>query len=73
MKFVVEAKPNAHKNTVEMLAPGRYRICVTIPPDDNKANLAIIKLLAKFLDLAPSKLKIIRGQTSRKKIIEIVG
>lgn len=49
----------------------RYRIYVTTVPEDGKANKEVIKLLAKELGVSKSSLSIVRGQTSRQKIIEI--
>jgi len=46
-------------------------VYVTAPPDKNKANEALLRLLAKHLGLTLSRLKIVRGHTSRNKLIEI--
>ena len=46
-------------------------IYVTSPPDNGKANETMIKLLAKHLDIAQSRLTIIRGHTSRGKLVVI--
>lgn len=46
-------------------------IYVTAPPDQGKANEAMIRLLARHLDVAPSRLHIMRGQTSRNKLIKV--
>lgn len=55
-----------HPSGVEELA-----VYVTAPADKNKANEALIRLLAKHFDVAPSRVVIIRGHTSRHKVIEI--
>lgn len=46
-------------------------IYVTAPPEDGKANEAMIRLLAKHLDVAASRLTITRGQTNRNKLVRI--
>jgi len=58
---------------VRKLPDGQEQLAayVTAPPDKGKANEALIRLLAKHLGLAPSHLKIVRGHTSRNKLIEI--
>jgi uncharacterized protein YggU (UPF0235/DUF167 family) len=43
------------------------RIRTTAPPTDGKANKAAIKLLANHLDVPPSSISLLRGQTSRSK------
>ena len=44
---------------------------VTAPPDKGKANDAMIRLLAKHLGVAVSRLEIVRGQTSRNKLVKV--
>jgi len=38
---------------------------------DNQANEALIKLLAEYYGVPKSRVKIIRGQTGRQKVVEI--
>jgi len=49
------------------------RIYVSQPPEDGRANEAVIKLLAEHFDVPKSKIKIIKGEKSREKIIEIIN
>ncbi len=49
------------------------KIKVAAAPEDGKANKAVIALLAKHLGVAPSRLTIIRGETSRKKMVHVAG
>jgi len=46
-------------------------VYVTAPPDKNKANEAMISLLAKHFGIPQSQFEIIRGKTSRNKIIRL--
>lgn len=46
-------------------------VYVTAVAEKGKANDAIIKLLADHFKLAPSKFSIIKGVTSRHKLIKI--
>jgi len=46
---------------------------VTAPPEDGKANAALIALLAKALGIARSNIRITGGATSRLKSLEIEG
>lgn len=57
---------------VECLAKGEYRVRLTAPPVDEKANRLLIKLLAEHFDVAPSLVRIVSGMSSRKKIIEVL-
>jgi len=40
-------------------------------PVDGKANKEVINLLSEALGVAKSKIRIVRGETSNKKIIEV--
>lgn len=47
------------------------KLKVTSPPVDNKANQAVIDLLADFFDIKKSNIEILLGHTSRQKVIAI--
>ena len=47
------------------------RLRVTSPPENGKANAAVIALLADTLGVSKSKIRITRGHTSRDKVIEV--
>ena len=73
----VTVTPKASSNRVvkDLLPDGTalYRVYVTCVPEDGKANKEVLKLLAKELGVPKSALVILRGQTSRHKIIELKG
>lgn len=46
---------------------------VTAPPVEGKANAALIKLVARTLGLAKSRVKVVQGETGRDKVLEITG
>lgn len=73
LKLRVTPNASANKITTETDEQGAttYRVYVTVPPEDGKANVAVIKLLAKHLGVAKSSLTIIRGETGRDKIIRL--
>jgi uncharacterized protein (TIGR00251 family) len=52
---------------------GRLKIRVTVPPEEGKANRAVIELLAKALKVPKSSIRIKRGTTGRMKTLEIEG
>lgn len=49
-----------------------FIVAVKEPPIQGRANAAIIRALADYFGLAPSRVRIISGHTSRQKIIEIL-
>ncbi len=46
-------------------------VYVTAVPENGKANEAMLRLLSKHLGVPPSRLTVIRGATSRNKLVEI--
>ena len=52
---------------------GRLRLRLTAPPVDGKANQQAVKLLAKSFGVAPSRVVLLRGRTSRNKSFRITG
>lgn len=58
---------------MRVMSDGEERLVlyVTAPPDKNKANDAMIKLLAKYLAVPPSTLTILHGHTHRNKLVKI--
>ncbi len=46
---------------------GDLHVRTTAPPADGKANKAVVRLLADYLDVAPSRISLLRGETHRNK------
>ncbi|HEY6996649.1 MAG TPA: DUF167 domain-containing protein [Candidatus Binatia bacterium] len=70
-RIAVIVKPNARKSEIVKIAPDNYRIAVREPAQNGQANEAVIKLLAEHLGIPKSTLKIVRGASSRHKLIDI--
>jgi len=69
----LRVKPNAKKNGFAHMADGKLSVSITAPAVDGKANAALVKFLAKTLGIRKSACQIIRGETSRDKVIQIEG
>lgn len=67
----VKAHPRAKHDRIEPDGKGGYKVWTTAPADKGAANAAIAKLLAKQLGVAPSRLTLKRGATSRLKLFEL--
>jgi len=65
-RLAVRVTPGAKAEGLE-LAGGRLLAKVRAKPEDGKANEAVRALLAAALGLAPSRLELVRGATSREK------
>jgi uncharacterized protein (TIGR00251 family) len=51
---------------------GRVKIRLTAPPVDGKANEALLKFLAKLLDVSIKQLKVVAGANGRNKLILVM-
>lgn len=65
--------PNAARNEIVGPHADRLKIKIQNPPEDGKANRALIKLLSKSLDVSKSSIVILRGGKSREKRILVAG
>ena len=70
--FTIRVRANATNNKVGGTAgnPPRLIVAVQAPAVDDKANIAILRELAKAFDLRPRDFKILIGETSRDKRIQ---
>jgi uncharacterized protein len=69
----VRIKPGTSREKVVQVQDNEVCIAVTAPPVDGKANEALIKALGKFLGVPKSAVEILRGHTSRIKLVHICG
>ena len=71
--FQVQVTPRASRNEVEGITGNALKVRVTAPPVEGAANQALIDLLAERLKVRKSQIEIVAGQTSRHKMISVVG
>ena len=72
MKISVHLKPNSrHREEVVVNDDGSLTVYAKAPAIEGRANEAATKLLAKHFSVAPSKVKLLRGATSKNKVFEI--
>jgi uncharacterized protein len=71
--LAVRVTPRASKNEiVEILSDGTVKVHLTAPPVEGKANEALIKYLAKVLDVSQKQLEIVAGSSGRDKLISVI-
>ena len=69
-EFQVRVTPRAGRNAV--VADDRsLRVYVTAVPEGGKANAAVVKLLSKAIGVPKSRLRLVRGETSRDKVFRV--
>ncbi len=71
MKIFVKAKPRVKEEKIQKIDESHYLVSVKEPPVKGEANRAIIKALAEYFKISPSRVNIVSGHTSKNKIIEI--
>ena len=72
MKFSILLKPNSrHRDEGVVGDDGVLTIYTKAPAIEGRANAAAVKLLAKYLGVASSKVKLVRGATSKYKVFEV--
>ncbi|MGN7437781.1 MAG: DUF167 domain-containing protein [Alcanivorax sp.] len=76
--ITVKLTPGAKQNKVigweeNLLGDRTLKVQVTAIPEIGKANKALIALLSKHWKVPKSSITIIRGETSRIKILEIIS
>ena len=72
MKISAHLKPNSrHREEVVIGSDGTYIIYTKAPAIEGRANVAAIKLLAKYFGVPQSRVKLVRGATSKHKVFDI--
>jgi len=71
--FAVRVTPRASRNAIEGAYQGALKVRLTAPPVDDRANVALIELLAERLNVPKSAVRIVAGAKSRTKKVQIAG
>jgi uncharacterized protein YggU (UPF0235/DUF167 family) len=71
-RLAIRVTPGVRSEAVT-ISDGHVAVKVRAKPQDGAANDAVIRLVAKALGLAPSRLKMLRGATSREKLLLIAA
>ena len=72
MKISVRVKPNAKQEKIEKVNEGQFLIRVKEKPQEGKANKAVIKVLSEYFEVPQSRIVLLKGQSSKEKIFEII-
>jgi uncharacterized protein len=63
----VRVQPRGSRSEISGVVDGRLRIKTTAPPTDGRANLAVIRQLAKAFGVPPSRVSLKYGASGRNK------
>jgi uncharacterized protein (TIGR00251 family) len=72
-KISVRVHPNAAKSEVVGVTDGVWQVRVSAPPIKGKANKELIALFSRLLGVGKSQIGIIKGHTTRNKVIVVNG
>lgn len=72
MKIFVKVKPNSYEEKLEKIDENHFNISVVEPPVNGLANRGVVKVLAGYLKIAPSRIRVAKGFTSKEKVVEII-
>lgn len=78
LRVFVRLQPKARRERIEAVVTepdGRValKVAVTAPPEDGKANAALVALLGKHWRLPKSAIEIVGGATDRRKTLLLRG
>ncbi len=72
MRIKVKVITNAKEDKV-LEEKGRYKVYLNTVPVRGKANKALIEILAKYFHTKKGNIRIVKGERSKEKSLEIVN
>jgi len=73
LRFGVHAKPRAKKSAIVGVKDGVLELSLAAPPADGAANEELVRTLAEVLGVPKRSVTIVRGASSRHKLVEVAG
>lgn len=73
MRIAVHVTPKSGRDEVVGWRGGELSVRVTAAPEEGKANAAVCALLAGSLGVPKRSVRVVRGESSRHKQVEIKG
>src|SRR5262245_18263837 len=71
--FKVKVHPCAKKDALTGMVGDTYKLSLTGPPVDGRANAACVEFVAKLSAVPRSSVTIAAGETGRNKVIRVAG
>lgn len=72
-RLAVRASPGSKRDAIAAVVDGVVRVRVAAPAERGKANEALVALLAGRLGVPLRAVTIVRGATSRQKVVQVEG
>lgn len=71
--FDVLVTPRASRPRIGPVAGDRLKVAVTAPPVEGEANAAVVLLVARSLGVPRGAVRIVQGEGSRRKTLQVEG
>jgi len=71
--FCVQVQPRASRAAIEGEHGDALKIRLTAPPVDDRANQALVRLLAERLNVPRAAVRIVAGEKRRRKRVVVSG
>ena len=72
-RFTVKVHPRARRSAVTGRLGDAWKLDLTAPPVEGKANEECVRFLAELVGVPRARVRIATGLTSRTKVVEIEG
>ena len=69
-RIAVKAHAGARKEQV-LEEDGVFKVSVNVAPENGKANKRICELIAEYLGVRKSAVRVVQGETNRQKVVEV--
>jgi len=74
VKLALRVQPNARRTALLMrMSSGEWKVAVSAPPADGRANDAVVELVSDLLGVKRSQVTLVRGASARSKVVEVEG
>jgi uncharacterized protein (TIGR00251 family) len=73
LRFEVHAKPRAKKSRIVGIRGDVVEVALAAPPVDGAANEELVRVLAEALGVPKRQVALVRGESSRSKLVEVSG
>lgn len=71
-RLLLRVSPGASRSQwLGVMADGRIKVRVAAPPEDGRANAALIEFVAAALGIRKSQVRLLSGRSSRDKVLEV--
>ncbi len=70
-RIKVLVKPNVKHEKCEQISENEFRIAVKEPPQEGRANKAVIRVLSEHLKIPKTHISLLHGTKGKTKVFEI--